>query len=70
MRTYNCFVPGFEQKGVFIGCLLNSLEKNLDKTRKSETFQTQVWTKFKDFESIYDYSFENLEKYFNRFENF
>lgn len=65
MRGINCYVEGLEGRGIFVGCCLNYCQ-NVEKTRRNKVFEVIVKNKLNEFLSIYDYSIENMEKYFNR----
>ena len=67
MRSYSCFVENFEERALFVGCLLNSYDKGLDRVRKSQAFQSLLISKLAEFDMLYDYTKESLEKYFGRF---
>ena len=66
MRSYACFVENFEDKAIFVGCLLDAYERNIDRVRKSVDFRAILEEKYADFSSLYEYNMENLEKYFGR----
>ena len=66
MRSYACFVENFEERGLFVGCLLNAHDKGLDRIRKSETFRHFLEAQYSEFSSLYEYNIDSLEKYFGR----
>ena len=67
MRRTRCFVEGFEQWGLFIGVLLaESGEEKLEELRKSIRFYNHASEQLESFFEIYDFTVENLEKWFKR----
>ena len=68
MRSVSCYLKNYEDRGLFVGCVLNTFRNNLEKHRKSENFQKMIEEKFADFSSLYEYNLESLEKYFGRSE--
>ena len=67
MRSYSCYLQGYEDYGLFVGSLLSERDKKLDAIRKSSEFRVYFEDKLADFYSIYDtYNVSNLEKYIGR----
>lgn len=67
MKKISCFLNGFEPYGYFIGGLLScSKEKNLLSVKNSIEFYNEVADKLDQFLELYDYSKDNVEKWFSR----
>ena len=66
MKKIPCYVENFEPYGYFIGVLLSEQNGNLYKVRDSSDFYNLLHDELEKFLNSYEYSRENVEKYFSR----
>ena len=61
-----CYKEGFEDFGIFIGCLLANKHGKKELVLKSTDFARELNSEIELFRANYDNTPENLQKYFNR----
>ena len=66
MKKICCFLQDFQEYGVFIGCQLLKCDGEPSKILKTIKFYNLVNSELEKFLDIYEYSKENLEKWFER----
>ena len=62
-----CYLEGFEDYGLFVGCILAIKGGTNNQVRKSAEFLREVQREFECFRENYEYSHENVQKYFSRY---
>ena len=66
MKKIPCYVKDFEPYGYFVGALLSKQNGNLYKVRDSTKFHNLLHVELDNFLKAYNYSRENIERYFCR----
>jgi hypothetical protein len=66
MKKICCFLQNFQEYGIFIGCQLLKCEGEPSKNLKTRKFYNIISRELEKYLDLYEYSIENLEKWFER----
>jgi hypothetical protein len=66
MKKICCFLHDFQEYGIFIGCQLLIGEGEPLKKLKTRKFYNLISRELEKYLDLYEYSKENLEKWFER----